>query len=452
MIVVGFLLLCLLVPSRGLEAQQQAVPPPVAPRPLSLKVQRELSKAVGAMHENNVDLAHKHLDAAYRFAPANPEVNYLLGLLADRQGNAASARASWEKTITLDPNHTLALLGLATLLARGGDFPGAEAHLQRVLKRDPNSRRAHQLLSILEHSRSENSARPAGANLADLPYLKPDLPRWLPENVDDSVPAIEAGVSCPAQEILDGAADHVQEFTKSVDRITATEVLNHQVVDEWGFPIREIKRSFEYLVAISEVRKGALSVQEYRNGAQDLSVFPDAIATKGLPATVLVFHPYYRDDYDFVCEGLGQWQGGLAWQIHFAQKQGVSSRIRSYSAGFGRPSTLIALKGRAWVDKDTLQVVRMESDLQAPLPQIKLLAEHMDIQFGPVRFRNQKEPIWLPMAADIYFDLRGRRIRRRNEFRNYLLFSVEDRQSISAPKEAEASEDSTAPTPRPPQP
>src|SRR5216117_4571067 len=85
---------------------------------------------------------------------------------------------------------------------------------------------------------------------------------------------------------------------KSVDRITATEHLSHQVVNEWGLATREEKRSFNYVVSISEVSPGYLSVEEYRNGTTDLSVFPDAIATTGLPAAVLVFHPYYRDDYD----------------------------------------------------------------------------------------------------------------------------------------------------------
>ncbi len=514
------------------DNDSRMVSAPAGPPILTPKLQKELSRAVEALHGNNLDAAQKHLDAAYRLAPSNPEVNYMRGLLADRQGNVASAQASWEKAISLDAKHKLALLGLAAILARRADFAGAKGYLERVLQSDPNSWHAHQLLSVvcvrqggyqeavthaerslelgkslansvrltlaealmaqdqreraaatlqaflkagpppaqgeiangllrklksgalaLEHSSAGDSPPSAeAASLAELPLLKPDLPTWLPANVDDSAPAVEAGVSCPTQEVLDGTAKRVQEFMSSVDRITATEVLDHQVVNEWGLPTHEEKRSFEYVVSISKIRDGYLGVQEYRNGTQDLGVFPDGIATLGLPAAVLVFHPYYREDYQMNCEGLGRWKGGHAWQIHFAQKQGKSSRIRGYRAGLNAPSTPVALKGRAWVDKDTLQVVRIETDLQAPMPEIKYLAEHMDIEYGPVKFKKQNETMWLPMTADIYFSLRGRRIRRKNVFQKYLLFSVDEKQSISAPKEVQSSDDSAALTPRPARP
>ena len=76
------------------------------------------------------------------------------------------------------------------------------------------------------------------------------------------------------------------------------------------------------------------------------------------------------------------------------------------------------------------------------------IAEHMDIEFGPVTFRSQKENMWLPASADIYFDLRGRRIRRRNTFTNYLLFTVNEKQSISAPKESKSTDESSTSVPR----
>src|SRR5882762_216543 len=122
---------------------------PAGPPMLSPKLQKELSRTAEALQANNLDAARKHLDTAYHLAPSNPEVNYIRGLLADRQGNLASAQASWEKTIALDPKHSLALLGLAAILARRADFAGAKGYLERVLQSDPNSWHAHQLLSVI---------------------------------------------------------------------------------------------------------------------------------------------------------------------------------------------------------------------------------------------------------------------------------------------------------------
>ena len=516
------------------ESSSSTVSAPQGPPALSPKLQKELGKATAALQANRLEEAQRHLDEAYRLAPGNPEVNYIRGLLADRQGKLAAAQASWEKTLSLDPKHGLTLQALATIMARKGDYPAAKGYLDRALQVDANSWRAHELLAIVcfrqsdfteavnhaerslelgknlangarlplaESLIAQNQTAPATevlhafldgappkeqaaiaskllqklsvpeppqaaspesnpiavaetAELPELPLLKPELPKWIPANVDEFLPAVEPGIACPLQEILDGAADHVREFMKSVDRITATEHLNHQVVNEWGLATREEKRSFNYVVSISELSPGYLSVEEYRNGTTDLSVFPDAIATTGLPAAVLVFHPYYRDDYDMRCEGLGQWKDSRAWQIHFSQKPKKPSRLRGYRAAVNSPLTPIAFKGRAWIQENTHQVVRMETDLQSAMPEIKLLAEHMDIEFGPVTFRSQKENMWLPASADIYFDLRGRRIRRRNTFTNYLLFTVNEKQSISAPKESKSTDESRTSVPgsvRPPE-
>jgi tetratricopeptide (TPR) repeat protein len=505
---------------------------PQGPPALTPKLRKELGKTVEALQANKLEEAQKHIDAAYHLAPGNPEVNYIRGLLADRRGNLAAAQSSWEKTLSLEPKHGLALQALATIVARKGDYVAAQGYLERALQVDANSWRAHELLSIVCFRRAnyaeavshaerslelgknlangarlplaesliaQNRTAPAAevlhaflnanappaqaaianrllqklsvsaaptpatfeassamaaetASLPELPLLKPELPKWLPANVDEFQPAVEPGVACKLQEILDGAANHVREFMKSIDRITATELLDHQVVNDWGFATHEEKRSFNYMVSISEVRPGYLSVEEYRNGTRDLNVFPDSIATIGLPAAVLVFHPYYRDDYEMRCEGLGQWKGRRAWQIHFAQKPAIPSRLRGHRGAVGGPLTPIALKGRAWIEENTFQVVRIETDLQSPLPEIKLLAEHVDIEFGPVTFRNKNESMWLPMTADIYIDLRGRHIRRKNAFSNYLLFSVDEKQNILVPNKTKATGNSAPPAAEPTRP
>ena len=476
---------------------------------LSPKLQKELSKTLQAMQSGNSEEAQKHMDEAYKLAPANPDVNYMRGLVAQNRGDLASAQTSWEKTISLDPSYNRALMALAKLKIEKDDYAGAKGYLEQALKTDASAWRVHELLAVVSmkegaypeaiaHAERSlelgknlaNSARlplaealiaqkdrgqalevlhaflqgspsreqaafahqllddlqnsqggsgsssgaatgPHAFHFTELPPLPLGLPSWIPAGVDDFMPAVEPGVACPLQEVLDGAAKNVREFTKAVDRFTATETLDHQVVNDWGFPVRHEQRRFNYVVEISELRPGYLDVEEYRDGTQDLSRFPDDIATLGLPAAVLLFHPYYRDDFELSCEGLGRWKDSPAWQIHFNQRANKPTRLRGYRIG-ARGSTFgVALKGRAWIQQRNLQVVRIETDLVAPLPEIKLAAEHQDIEFAPVKFRKEKEELWLPASADIYFDLRGRKFRRRNAFKDYLL---------SAPKQTTASE------------
>src|SRR5215831_14237211 len=89
------------------------------------------------------------------------------------------------------------------------------------------------------------------------------------------------------------------------------------------------------------------------------------------------------------CEGLARWNGKSAWQIYFRQRRDKPNTIRSYRLGLDGPSYPVALKGRAWILAGSFEIARLETDLIAPLPQIKLVADHTAIEYGPVEFRSR---------------------------------------------------------------
>jgi hypothetical protein len=122
--------------------------------------------------------------------------------------------------------------------------------------------------------------------------------------------------------------------------------------------------------------------------------------------------------------------------MYFRQRPDKPNTIRTYQIGAEGQAYPVALKGRAWIAADSLQIVRMETDLIDPLPQIRLVADHAAIEYGPVHFQSRNLDMWLPQNAEVHYDWRGRRSHRRHNFRNYLLFSVEDKQRISAPQAA----------------
>lgn len=188
------------------------------------------------------------------------------------------------------------------------------------------------------------------------------------------------------------------------------------------------------MVSIQESQPGIFDVEEFRNSAGSAGGFPDGIETNGLPSMVLIFHPLYARDFEMTCEGLASWNGSLAWQVHFRQRSDRPNRMRAYKVGIDGPSFPVALKGRAWIAADSFQIVRMETDMIAPIPQIRLAADYTVIEYGPVHFSERKLDMWLPQSAEVYFDWRGKRIHRRHSFSKYLLFSVDDKQNISAPK------------------
>lgn len=257
---------------------------------------------------------------------------------------------------------------------------------------------------------------------------------WVPPEVDDSIPQVEPGSACDLDEFLQKAGARVQEFVKNVERFTATESLLHESFNNAGKVSWKEQRKYDYVVSIEEIRPKILDVEEFLGGGSSRLDPPGGIAMKGLPALVLIFHPYYSETFSMMCEGLTTFNGKPAWQIYFRQRKDQPNRVRSYRIGWSGPAYPIALKGRAWFAADSYQIEGLQTDLIESVPNIRLAVDHTLIEYGPVHFGSRGVDIWLPQNAEAYCDLRGKRIHQRMNFSNYLLFAVDDTQNISAPK------------------
>jgi hypothetical protein len=98
----------------------------------------------------------------------------------------------------------------------------------------------------------------------------------------------------------------------------------------------------------------------------------------------------------------------------------------------------LKLKGRAWITADKFQIVRIESELVNPIPQIRLAGEHQVVEYGPVPFQKRNVQLWLPQSAEIYLDFRRHRYYRKHSFDHYMLFSIDATDTQKAPKEQPA--------------
>lgn len=131
------------------------------------------------------------------------------------------------------------------------------------------------------------------------------------------------------------------------------------------------------------------------------------------------------------CAGQGELHGRAAWIVNFKQKDHHPSRLRIY-----RIDSMVypvSLEGRAWIDTDTFQVMRLETDMIHPMPEIQLLRDYIRVDYKPVQFQGEKVVLWLPSAADMYFDFRRERYHRHENLSRYRLFSVGATQQISQP-------------------
>jgi tetratricopeptide (TPR) repeat protein len=399
------------------------------------------------LRENNAAEALPYMRRAVEAGPTSWRAHALLADAELRQGSTDDAIQDAERALELGHGQAENVQPfLAGALARRGEKDRAIALLKSYAKDHPADATVTKQLENIQSASAPNAASGSkGINegLAEAAMVeaasRPEISNWLPPDVDEKVPAVEAGASCKLEDVLRETGKRIEEFVGNVDRFTATEFLTHESINKWGMASSPEQRKFDYLVSVQEVKPGFLNVDEYRSSNHSAVDFPGGIETHGLPALVLIFHPYNAGSFEMSCEGLTRWNGGLAWQVHFRQRSDKPNRVRAYRIGLEGPAYPIALKGRAWIAADSFQITRLETDLIAPVPEIRLIADHTAIEYGPVHFKNRKVDMWLPHTAEVYYDWRGRRTYRRHSFSNYLLFSVDDKQRISAPKAAQES-------------
>lgn len=399
-----------------------------------------LSLGGALVRESKLNEAAQYLNRAVETEPTSWRAHAVLAEAYLRQGLLDESIHQAERALELGHGQAgMVRAPLARALYLQGHSERAIQVLQAYLRENASDSVAAKQLENLRSPFASSTAAPAGAASA-LP-AEPMLPtsvflpsNWLPPDIDERVPPVESGATCNLEEVTEQSGNRIMEFVANVDRFTATETVIDRSVNKWGFASRPVKFAFNYVVSIKKNRLGFLNVDEYRDAHYSAAQFPDGVATTGLPALALIFHPFNVQDFALTCEGLTRTHGLPTWQIYFRQRTDKPNTIRTYRIGTQGPVYAVALKGRAWISADSFQIVRLETDLVAPLPQIRLVADHAAIEYGPVHFQSGNVGMWLPQTAEVFYDWRGRRSHRRHSFKNYLLFSVDDEQRISAPK------------------
>ncbi|HTZ47686.1 MAG TPA: tetratricopeptide repeat protein [Verrucomicrobiae bacterium] len=397
------------------------------------------------LHEKKAAEAVPYLQRAMEAEPSSWRAHALLAEADYTQRKRDEAITEAERALELGQGRAASLEPfLAALVAERGDKARAIQILQAHLKSNPRDAAAGKELEELKNPGGAANAS-VGDALKVLPASATALPlpsSWMPSDVDEKVPPVETGAACPLDEVLKKTGERLVELVHDVNRFTATEWVSDQTINKWGVSSPAEKRKFSYLVSIEEIRPGMLSVDEYRDAGGGSTEMPNGVITSGLPALVLIFHPFYASNYDMTCEGLGKWNGNAAWQVHFRQRADKPVLNRGFRVGMFGPLNPAALRGRAWISVENDQIVRLETDLVAPMPQVKMVAEHTVIEYGAVNFQKENVNLWLPHSAEVYFDWQGQRVHRRHNFDNYMLFSVDEQERIGKPTSAEPADDS----------
>lgn len=415
--------------------------------------------ALGTLRFQSADYtgAIQTLNQDVQLDPSSWKAEWMLADSYLRQHDYEQARSHAEKALANGKqNATPVQLVLGQALAGLGDRGGAVMALQTYLAvypSDPNGAKIQSYIVRLQQpistmgtgapapaakgsSVSIPSARSASATIpAPAPPVElPPKENWAPADIDAEKPFVISGAACPVAKVLDQAGKNTVQLVTDLQEFTATEEYESVEVKRDERLETPITRNFSYLVYIETPRPRLIEVKEIRNNNLSPADMPGRLADNGAPGLVLAFHPIYRDDFSWQCEGLGEWNEQPAWLVHFEQR---SDRPTSLLAAFDTPSEEFALplKGRAWISTKTGQVVRLEADLVRPVEPLGLKRQHFVIEYAPVSFRAHKVTLWLPESVDVYIQFQGHYLHHQHRFSNFQLFWVGTSQKIEAPKE-----------------
>ena len=512
-----------------IKSTDEADQPLVSSGPiLAPRAEKEVQHALKDLRENKLPSAQRHLGKALEMAPANPFVNYLMGMCYLRLNKLPDARASLEKSVSMDPKEVAALLALGMLHYRGSDYSGAIQLLEQAVQLDPTAWKANWMLAssylhqgdfekardysqkalkagkesaspvelllgealaglgerekaiaaferflkaypsdpsasqirgwiqslqkdrvVSEKTSAVNvdasSRNPAVVSTTSLSTLRGPVPaptmelppkdNWAPPDIDAVLPAAVSVAACSLSDIMSATKKSSEELVSDLARFSATE--DYETVEIKRNEQLETPetREFSYLVIVNNFGDGFPQVREYRTQVQGPSAKEGAIADVSPPVLALAFHPDFRNDFNWKCEGLGAWNNQPTWVVHFEQRSdGPVSRLQRFDA----PSegALLPLKGRAWISRTGGHVIHLETDLARPVKTIDLKREHFAIDYQPVSFHKHKVTLWLPENVDVYLQYQGHYFHHYHHFSHFQLFWVGETQKDEQPKEA----------------
>jgi hypothetical protein len=246
------------------------------------------------------------------------------------------------------------------------------------------------------------------------------------------MPAVEVDVACPLERILKETSHHTEGLIQSLQRFSADESIEEIAFDKSGKTRRASIEQVNYVAQIGTGASGFPNIREYRTGSSRKQ--ESSVIDTGSAIFALIFHPTHIGSFHFRCEGMTHVQGASAWQLRFEEPPDNNQSFQAIRVGGAM--YLPRLKGRAWVASDRFEVLRMETDLVSPIPQIGVNLEHLVINYAPVEFNSRSVRLWVPASTALYVAYRGHRYERLHTFNNFHLFSVDSDQQFKEPQKA----------------
>ena len=188
------------------------------------------------------------------------------------------------------------------------------------------------------------------------------------------------------------------------------------------------QQTFDYLV-IAAGSGDDLVVQESRlpqRASQHKKNIP-LLVTNGFATLSLIFHPYYAASFAFSAPQMKTEGGRTLAKVSFEHVKGRRTPSALLLRGQEFP---LELRGTAWIDPESGNIVRLEAELQEDMSDLGLRTFKSELDYAPTHFRGIAADVWLPTRAIIELETPKQRWRNIHRFTNYQQFSVSTDESV----------------------
>lgn len=250
-------------------------------------------------------------------------------------------------------------------------------------------------------------------------------------------PAALTGQTVVPASLVDQAQKQVVAYIGKLADLHCTEDVVQEKLKPNGGAELASKSQYDYFLYMQgtsydfQLSESRLEVGTQRQVRQPL------LLTNGFSTLLLVFHPYYRNAFEFTAEPPQTLDGRSLVPVHFAHILGA--RTPAALALRGREFPL-DLEGTAWLDPNSGQVVRMDAGLEHEMTDVglKLLKIRVDYQPSP----KSTDHFMVPAKAVVDLETPRQHWRNTHTFHNYKLFSTEANQDPAV--KVKASKDNPA--------
>jgi len=235
---------------------------------------------------------------------------------------------------------------------------------------------------------------------------------------DPDAPASNATLN----RILVQAHKSVGDFWQQFQSVTCVEKVAQEKLGKKGDIEYLRKSTYDYLV-LSDENQDGFSLEESRllQGKESKAQKVPLLITSGISTLLLVFHPFYAEDFSYRLDGEEMVGTQKLLRIRFEHIPGKRSTTALRLRG---KDLSLEIQGVASMDPETGAIHRIVAGLSAPMSDINLKVLEMDVRYDPQAFGTAGDIYWLPSTAAINIQTERQHWRNVHQYSNYKRFSV----------------------------